>query len=202
MARTSSRVTVLAVALGAAAATPVVGVASADVIHLVSGTEIQVDAWRDVGDAIEFSRGGGIIRIPKRDVARIEGQSVKQDLRMYSAPASLSGSALRAAADREGALRDMNDLLKQGEDLFGQTTLSSRSKADAFRRLGSKWKDLDVPEPLREAFTRGQDALQMSVEAYTAEDEGTAPNAKERIDSAKKAVEEAHELVKKAESPG
>jgi len=120
---------------------------------------------------------------------------------MYSAPVSLSGSAIRAAGDRETALRDMNDLLKQGEDLFGQTTLSSRSKADAFRRLGSKWKELDVPDPLRETFTRGQDALQMSAEAYTAEDEGTAPNAKERVDSAKKAVEEAHELVKKA-APG
>jgi len=201
MARTWSRMTVLTVALGAAVAPPGVGVASADVIHLVSGAEIQVDAWRDAGDAIEFSRSGGIIRIPKRDVARIEGQSVKQDLRMYSAPVSLSGSAIRAAGDRETALRDMNDLLKQGEDLFGQTTLSSRSKADAFRRLGSKWKELDVPDPLRETFTRGQDALQMSAEAYTAEDEGTAPNAKERVDSAKKAVEEAHELVKKA-APG
>jgi len=199
MARTWSSVTAIMAVLGAAAA-PMA--ASADVIHLRSGTTIEVDAWRDVGDAVEFTRFGGIVRIAKSDIARIEGQSVRQDLRMYSAPESLSGSALRAAADREGALRDMTDLLKQGQDLFGQSALSARSKADAFRRLGAKWKELDAPTPLREALARGQDAFQIAAEAYTAEDEGTAPNAKERVEAAQKAVREAQELLQKAGAQG
>jgi len=37
------------------------GLASADVIHLVNGAAIEVEAWRDVGDAVEFARGGGIV---------------------------------------------------------------------------------------------------------------------------------------------
>ena len=54
-----------------------------------------------------------------------------------------------------------------------------------------------MPEALREAHTRGQDALQMSAEAYTDDEEGRVPNAKERIDRARKAVEEAQAVVKK-----
>jgi hypothetical protein len=199
MARTRSSVTAIAAAV-CAVSMPMA--ASADVIHLRSGSTIEVEAWRDVGDAVEFTRGGGIVRIAKSDIARIVGQSIRQDLRMYSAPESLSGSALRATADRESALRDMTDLLKQGQDLFGQSALSARSKADAFRRLGAKWKELDAPAPLREALTRGQDAFQIAAEAFTAEDEGTAPNTKERVEAAQKAVREAQELLQKAGSQG
>jgi hypothetical protein len=178
------------------------GPAGADVIHLTSGSAIEVDAWRDVGDAIEFTRSGGIIRIDKRDILRIDGQSVRQDLRMYSAPAGLSGSALRAASTREAALRQMTELLGQGNDLFGQSVLSARSKADAFRRLGAKWREIEAPEALREPLARGQEALQIAVEAYTAEDEGTAPNAKERVEAARKTLQEAQGLLKKAGAEG
>ena len=199
MARTWSSVTAVAAVISAVSMPMAV---SADVIHLRSGNTIEVEAWRDLGDAVEFTRGGGIIRIAKSDIARIVGQSIRQDLRMYSAPESLSGSALRATADRESTLRDMTDLLKQGQDLFGQSALSARSKADAFRRLGAKWKELDAPAPLREALARGQDAFQIAAEAYTAEDEGTAPNAKERVEAAQKAVREAQELLQKAGAQG
>ena len=77
------------------------GTAAADVIHLVGGGTLQVDAWRDVGDAIEFTRLGGILRIPKADVVRIEGNTTSKDLRMYSAPAALSGSEFRLSGDRD-----------------------------------------------------------------------------------------------------
>jgi hypothetical protein len=175
-----------------------VGSARADVIHLQSGATLEVDAWRDAGDTIEFTRFGGIVRIPKGDVVKIEGSTMKQDLRMYSAPASVGGSAARAAADRTVAVKDMTEVLEQGEGLFGQTVLSAQSKADAFRRLGLKWRGLAVPDRLREIHGRGQAALQMAAEAYTAEDEGQAPDAKERIEAARKAVQETRGLVKKA----
>lgn len=191
----STRVVAFAVAM---AAGMFAGPARADVIHLRGGATLEVDAWRDAGDAIEFTRFGGIIRIAKADVVKIEGSAMKPDLRMYSAPASLSGSATRAAADRAVAVKDMTEVLEQGEGLFGQTVLSAQSKADAFRRLGQKWRDLAVPDPLREVHGRGQAALQMAVEAYTAEDEGRAPDAKERIEAARKAVQESRGLVKKA----
>jgi hypothetical protein len=187
----------VALVVGAAVG-PAVGPAQADVIHLRGGTTVEVDAWRDAGDAIEFTRFGGIIRIAKADVVKIEGSAVKQDLRMYSAPASASGSAARIAADRAAAVKDMTEVLDQGEGLFGQTVLSAQSKADAFRRLGQRWRDLAVPEPFRELHGRGQAALQMAAEAYTAEDEGQAPDVKERIEAARKAVQDARGLVKKA----
>lgn len=178
------------------------GVAWGDVIYLTSGGTLTIEAWRDAGDAIEFTRFGGIMRIDKRDIVRIDGQSVKEDLRMYSAPASLSGSSLRDASTREAALRQMTELLGQGEELFGQTLLSSRSKADAFRRLVVKWRDVDAPEALGEPATRGQEALQLAVDAYTADEERAVPDAKERIEAAKKALQAAQGLVKKAGAEG
>ena len=49
----------LAAAVGLAAALAGAPAARADVIVLVNGNTIQVDAWRDTGDAIEFTRKSG-----------------------------------------------------------------------------------------------------------------------------------------------
>jgi len=191
--RASTRIrTACATALAAGLAT---WPAMADVIHLVGGGTIEVDAWRDAGDAIEFTRGGGIIRLDKRDIVRVDGQTVRQDLRMYSAPATLSGSDLRAASSREAALREMTDLI-------GQSVLSARSKADALRRLVAKWKEVEPPDTLREPYARGQEALQIAAEAYTAEDEGTALNVKERVEGARKTLQDAQDLLQKAATEG
>ena len=198
--RASTRIrTACATALAAGLAT---WPAMADVIHLVGGGTIEVDAWRDAGDAIEFTRGGGIIRLDKRDIVRVDGQTVRQDLRMYSAPATLSGSDLRAASSREAALREMTDLIGQGTGLFGQSVLSARSKADALRRLVAKWKEVEPPDTLREPYARGQEALQIAAEAYTAEDEGTALNVKERVEGARKTLQDAQDLLQKAATEG
>ena len=51
------------------------GPACGDVIVLKNGSSVEVAEWQDVGDAIEFSRFGGIIRIPKEEVLRIERES-------------------------------------------------------------------------------------------------------------------------------
>lgn len=48
------------------------GLALADVIHLKNGNSITVRAWRDLGDAIEFARYGGVVRIRKEEILRIE----------------------------------------------------------------------------------------------------------------------------------
>jgi thioredoxin-like negative regulator of GroEL len=46
--------------------------ASADVIYLKDGGQMEVESWRDGGDTIELTVGGGTVRIPKADVSRIE----------------------------------------------------------------------------------------------------------------------------------
>ena len=191
---TSSTRTLLGAVLAIGLAFP--GVASADVIHLANGSAIEVEAWRDVGDAIEFARSGGIIRISKADIAKIEGNTTRSDLRMRSAPASVGAST--GGGDLAAVAKDMASLLAQGAAMFTQTVLSSAEKARGFRKLGDSWLALTVPEPLRDAHARGQEAFQIAAEAYTADDEGTAPDAKERIEAAKTAVEEAQEQVKKA----
>jgi hypothetical protein len=158
--------------------------ARADVIHLTNGGTIQADAWRDVGDAVEFARGGGIIRVLKTDIRRIEGTTQSRDLRMYSAPAS--ATVVPTASSSTAAAREMSLLLKEGEALFSQTVLEAESKASAFRRLTAKWRALEVPSALLDLHGRATRALEVSTEAFTAEAEGTAPDAKERIEAARK----------------
>lgn len=195
---------------GVAQAVVIVGMASvsaADVIHLTNGSVIQVDAWRDVGDAIEFARGGGIIRILKADIAKIDGQSTRTDLRMYSAPASVTPAAPAPAGggpvlERAAAVKEMTDLLKQADGLFAQTVIDPKEKAAAFRRLGEKWQALSVPEALRETHGQGQQALQIAAEAFTVTSEGTAPDAKERVEKAKTALTDAQAAVQKAGGAG
>ena len=169
------------IAILTAAAAPA---ARADVIHLTNGNTIQVDAWRDVGDAVEFARGGGIIRILKSEIRRIEGANQSTDLRMYSAPAS--ATAVSTASNSTAAAREMSQVLKEGEALFSQTVLDAEAKASAFRRLTAKWRALEVPSTLQELHGRATRALEVSTEAFTADAVGTAPDAKERIEAAKK----------------
>jgi hypothetical protein len=160
----------------------------ADIIHLTNGNAIQVDAWRDAGDAVEFARGGGIIRIPKSEIKQIEGTSQSKDLRMYSAPAS--ATVVPTANNSVAAIREMSQVLKEGEALFAQTGVDAQSTASAFRRLGEKWRALEVPGDLLDLYGRVSRALQMSAEAFEADSEGTTPDSKERIEAAKKAFGE------------
>ena len=162
--------------------------ARADVIHLTNGNAIQVDAWRDAGDAVEFARGGGIIRIPKSEISRIEGSTQSKDLRMYSAPAS--ATTVPTANNATAAIKEMSDVLKEGEALFSQTSLDAQAKASAFRRLGERWRALEVPSDLLDLYGRASRALQMSAEAYDDDSQGVSPDSKERIEAAKKALAE------------
>jgi hypothetical protein len=176
------------------------GGAAADVIHLVGGGAIRVEAWRDAGDAVEFASGGGIVRIAKSEIARIEGQTTRADLRMYSAPAAASAAG---PTDGQAAARAMADLLGEGAAVFERTDVSAREKATALRGLGQRWRDLAVPAPLGELHARGQRTLQVALEAYAAEDEGTAPDARERVEAARAGLREAlAETRRAAGQPG
>lgn len=194
------RGTQLAVAVGLAVVVAAAPVARGDTIHLTNGNTIQVDAWRDVGDAVEFTRSGGIIRILKSDIRRIEGSTQVQDLRMYSAPAS--ATAVPTAGSAVAAAREMSQVLKEGEALFTQTVLDAQSKASAFRRLGEKWRALEVPADLQDLHGRAGRALQMSAEAYEADSEGSAPDTRERIETAKKLFSEVQAEVDKQSKEG
>jgi hypothetical protein len=174
--------------------------ARADVIHLTNGNTIEVDAWRDTGDAVEFARGGGIVRILKSDISRIEGTSQSKDLRMYSAPAS--ATAVPTANNPTAAISQMSEVLKEGETLFGQTSLDAQSKASAFRRLGERWRALEVPSDLLDLYTRASRALQMSAEAFDDDSQGVSPDSKERIEAAKKAFTEVKAEVDEKSKPG
>jgi hypothetical protein len=158
--------------------------ARADLIHLTSGGTIEVDAWRDAGDAVEFTRGGGIVRILKTEIERIDGTNRSRDLRMYSAPAS--ATAVATVNSTSAAAREMSQVLKEGEALFIQTVLDAQAKAAAFRRLGEKWRGLQVPSGLQDLHDRAARALELSVEAFEAESEGIAPDVKQRIEAARK----------------
>jgi hypothetical protein len=170
--------------------------ALADVIHLTNGNTIQVDAWRDVGDAVEFARGGGIVRLLKSEIRRIEGTAQSRDLRMYSAPAS--ATVVSTASSSSAAAREMSQILKEGDALFGQTVLDAEAKASAFRRLTARWRALEVPSALQELHGKATRALEVSTEAFTAEAEGSAADAKERIDAAKKTFAEVLAEVEQA----
>jgi hypothetical protein len=175
--------------------------ARGDTIHLTNGNSIQVDAWRDAGDAVEFARGGGIIRILKSDIRQIEGSGGQtRDLRMYSAPAS--ATVVPTATSSTAAAKEMSQILKEGEALFSQTVLEAPAKASAFRRLTEKWRALEVPSALQDLHDRAARALQVSTDAFTAEAEGTAPDSKERIEAAKKTFADVLAEVEQASKEG
>jgi hypothetical protein len=168
----------------------------ADVIHLANGNRLEVEGWRDAGDAIEFMMGGGIVRIAKAEIRKIDGKPARGDFRMYASGVSTA----RGPVDQATVAGQMAEILKQGQALFTQTVLSTPEKANAFRRLGEQWRGVEVPDPLRDAQSRGDAAIQMAVEAFSADDD-TAPDVKERIDKAKAELAALQEDLKKLGPP-
>ena len=190
----------LAAMAGLLVAMASISAARADTIFLTNGNTIRVDAWRDTGDAVEFARGGGIVRILKTDISRIEGTSQSRDLRMYSAPAS--ATVVPTATSSTTAAREMSQVLKEGEALFTQTVLEAQAKASAFRRLTAKWRALEVPSDLVDLHGRAARAIEMSTEAFEADAEGTAPDTKERIEAARKVFTEVQAEVDRQSKEG
>lgn len=188
------RIAPVGLALAAALAAP--AALCADVIHLKNGNQLQVEGWRDAGDSIEFMMGGGIVRISKAEIQKIDGKPTRGDLRMYSSGVS----AAIGPMDEKTAVTQMADLLKQGEALFGQTALLPPEKAGAFRRLAEQWRGFEVPEPLRATHARGEAAFQMAVEAFSADEE--APETKERVEKAKTELAAVQDEVKKRGGAG
>jgi hypothetical protein len=185
----SMRVAPLGLAVAGWLAFPAAGLA--DVIHLKNGNHLQVEGWRDAGDAIEFMMGGGIVRIPKAEVQKVDGKPSRGDFKMYSSGVSASV----APVDEKAAVTQMADVLKQGEALFGQTVLSGGEKAGAFRRLADQWRGFGVPETLRPIHARGEAAIQMAADAFAADE--TAPDTKERVDKARAELGTVQDEVKK-----
>jgi hypothetical protein len=188
--------------------------AGADVIHLTNGSQLRVEAWRDAGDAVEVAIGGGLMRISKRDIRKIDGKASRYDLPMYStgstgqtgAPAeSEAASAASAAAGSPGTpgtipseVTAMQDLLAEGQALFGQGALTSGEKAVGFRRLAERWQALSVPERLRASHARASQAFQAAVEAYQADSQNPGdPTARVsgRVEAARAELSRAQQEV-------
>jgi hypothetical protein len=157
----------LRITLAFATVVGLAGAVCADVIHLKNGNRLEVEAWKDAGDAIEFAMGGGVIRIAKAEIQKIDGKAIRGDFRMYTSGTS---TALATGAATTGStLLQMADLLQQGTALFGQSVLSSGEKAGAFRRLSEQWRSLEVPDPVRPAHSRGEAALALAADAFGTE---------------------------------
>jgi hypothetical protein len=181
----------LRITLALATVVGLAGALHADVIHLKNGNRLDVEGWKDAGDAIEFTMGGGIIRISKAEIQKVEGKPVRGDFRMYSS--GVSTAAATGPVSQATALTQMGDLLQQGAALFGQTVLSADEKVGAFRRLTEQWRALDVPEPARPAHARGETALRMAVSAFGADE----AEQKTRADRARAELSSVQEDVKK-----
>jgi hypothetical protein len=181
---------VLALALGLPA------LVHADVIHLKNGNRLEVEGWKDVGDAVEFMMGGGIIRISKAEIQKIDGRPARGDFRMYTSGVSTSTGG---SAEAGTVVTRMTDLLKQGEALFGQS-LPAGEKATAFLQLGEQWRGLEVPENAKEAHGLGGAAIQMAAEAFAAGD--ATPEAQGKVEKAKAAVTAAQEEIRKLAGAG
>lgn len=165
----------------------------ADVIHLKNGSRIEVDAWRDLGDAIEFASGGGLVRISKVEVQKIDGKPTRGALRMY--PSGPAGGPV-ASLDRAAAATQMLELLGRAEGLLGQEVMSADEKAGAFRRLVASWQGFEAPAEFGEAYSKGQKALQAGVDVFAAEDAGSEVGG--RVEALRKELREAQEEIKKA----
>ena len=135
--------------------------------------------------------GGGIIRISKAEIQKIDGKPIRGDFRMYTS--GISTAAATGPVSQATALTQMSDLLQQGAALFGQTVLSSGEKVGAFRRLSEQWRGLDVPEPVRPAHSRGEAAFQMAVDAFGADE----AEQKTRADQARAELTSVQDEVKK-----
>jgi hypothetical protein len=178
-------VVALAVVVGTA------GLLHADVIHLKNGNRLEVEGWKDAGEVIEFMMGGGIIRISKTEIQKIDGKPSSGDFKMYSS--GTSTAAATGPVDAGAAISQMSDLLQQGAALFSQTVLSASEKVGAFRRLSDQWRALDVPDPVRPAHSRGEAAIRMAVEAFGADED----EQKSRADKARAELASVQDEVKK-----
>jgi hypothetical protein len=149
--------------------------AGADVIHLTNGSQLNVEAWRDAGDSVEIAAGGGLMRISKREIRKIDGKPTRGDLPMYSTGTASPGATETAAAGGAAGAAPgpaspmMQELLAEGQALFAQGALTSAEKAVGFRRLAERWQALTVPERLRSAHARAAQAFQSAFEAYQAD---------------------------------
>jgi hypothetical protein len=161
-----------------------VGAAAADVIHLTNGSELRVEAWRDVGDAVEVAVGGGLMRISKSDIRKIDGKARRGDLYLRSNPTTAAvstpaeGQGAGASGSGAGAPPDsgvspevaaMQDLVAEGQALFGQGALTSAEKAAGFRRLAERLQSVSPPDRLRGSHARAGQAFQAAIAAYQAE---------------------------------
>ena len=194
-----TRLTLTVMVLGLA----VPALAAADTIRLKNGRVLEVEGWRDAGDSIEFAAGGGIVRISKAEVDKIDGKPRRGELKMYtsgvsSAEVAAAGSAA-AASERAPMANQMKEVLGQGDGLFDQASLSSAEKVGAMRRLADRWREIAVPDSLRETHDRGRAAFQSAIDAFEGADRD--PNAKLRIDKARDEIRSVLEEVKKAGAP-
>jgi hypothetical protein len=180
----------LRITLALATVVGLAGALHADVIHLRNGNRLEVEGWKDAGDAIEFTMGGGIIRISKAEIQKIDGRPTRGDFRMYTS--GTSTAAPTGPVAQTAALTQMSDLLQQGAALFGQTVLSPGEKVGAFRRLSEQWRALEVPDPVRPAHSRGEAALQMAVDAFGADED----EQKTRVDRARAELSSVQDEVK------
>jgi hypothetical protein len=177
---------------------------AADVIHLVNGSALEVEAWRDLGDIIEFASGGGIVQIAKIEVRKIDGKPRRGDLPMYSSGTGAGAASPTSAAapvDRAAAVKQLTEILTDGEALFGQPFLSGVEKAGAFRRLAERWRGLEVPDALRDVHRKGEEAIQAAVDAFVAEGAlpgDAAPDARQRTEKAKADFRSLQDEIKKA----
>jgi hypothetical protein len=172
------------------------GAVCADVIHLKNGNRLEVEAWKDAGDAVEFAMGGGVIRIAKAEIRKIDGKAIRGDFRMYTS--GTSTAAATGPVSQAGALSQMAELLQQGTALFGQTVLSPGEKAGAFRRLSEQWRGLDVPDPVRPAHSRGEAALQRAADAFGADED----EQRTRVEQARTELASVQDEVKKLGETG
>lgn len=166
-------------------------------IHLKQGGVLEVEGWRDAGDTIEFALGGGLVRIGKDQLDRIEGGPTPGDLPLYVIPAS----APPPAADRGTVARRLGDLLQEGEGLLGDRLLGPAERALRLRRLAEAWRAVVVPGELGELHGRGAEVIEALRAASDAEAQG-APEAGERARQAREALKEAQEQLQKAAGGG
>lgn len=182
--------------------------AAADVvIHLTNGSQLRAEAWRDAGDAVEVAVSGGLMRIFKSDIRKIDGKASRGDLAMRAPtpPAPASGPAEGGAAPAGAPaatppeVTAMQDMLAEGQALFGQGALTSAEKAIGFRRLAERWQGLSVPERLRGPHARVVQALQAAVEAYQADSQNPGdPTARvaARVEAARNELSQAQQAVR------
>jgi hypothetical protein len=171
--------------------------AAGHVVYLANGSRMVVDAWREGDDdALDLWVGGGRVTIAKADVTKIEEGG---GLEARAEPAvTADGDAPVAAPPPRPRLRlpagelvpRLRALLKQGEALFADRWLSPAQKVRAVRWLDDRWRELDVPAGLGEAYGRGTRALALLMEAFAAQGRAVA-DAALRLDEAALAVRDA-----------